>query len=97
MKLSIEQVKKIAHLARLHLTDEEVELFAAQLTNILDYVDVLKELDTTGVPETNQVTGLTNVLREDKVAMGSLCSPDELLECSPLPKDKHQIKTKRVI
>ncbi|MEK9166840.1 MAG: Asp-tRNA(Asn)/Glu-tRNA(Gln) amidotransferase subunit GatC [Patescibacteria group bacterium] len=96
MQLTTEQVRKIAHLARLHLTDEEVELFAGQLTNILDYVEVLKELDTTGVPETNQVTGLTNVLREDVVSQ-SLCKPDELLECSPLPKDKHQIKTKRVI
>lgn len=97
MKLSTEQVKKIAHLARLHLTDEEVEVFAGQLTNILDYVDILKELNTEGVPETNQVTGLTNVLREDKVEANALCTPDELLACSPLPKDKHQIKTKRVI
>lgn len=96
MKLSKEEVKKIAHLARLHLTEDEVELFAGQLTDILNYVDVLKELDTAGVPETNQVTGLTNVLREDAID-SSLCLPDELLACSPLPKDKHQIKTKKVL
>ncbi|MBI4127128.1 Asp-tRNA(Asn)/Glu-tRNA(Gln) amidotransferase subunit GatC [Candidatus Peregrinibacteria bacterium] len=96
MKLSKEQVKKIAHLARLHLTDDEVELFAGQLTDILNYVDVLKELDTAGVPETNQVTGLTNVLREDVVSR-TLCEPDALLACSPLPKEKHQIKSKKVL
>ncbi len=96
MKLSKEQVKKIAHLARLNLSEDEVELFAGQLTDILNYVDVLKELDTAGVPETNQVTGLTNVLRED-VVDSSLCRPDELLACSPLPKDKHQIKSKKVL
>lgn len=96
MQLTAGQVKKIANLARLHLTEEEVELFAGQLTDILNYVDILKELDTSGVPETNQVTGLTNVLREDIVAQ-DLCEPDELLACSPLPKDKHQIKTKKVL
>lgn len=96
MKLTEEQVRKIAHLARLYLTDEEVKKYSDQITQILDYVDILKELDTEGVIETNQVTGLENVLRNDVVKQ-ELCSPLELLECSPLPKDRNQIKTKRVI
>lgn len=96
MKLTGEQVRKIAHLARLYLTDEEVQKYSDQITQILDYVEILKELDTEGVAETNQVTGLENVLRDDLVRQ-ELCNPQELLECSPLLKEKNQIKTKRVI
>ncbi len=96
MKLTKEQVQKIAQLARLKLTDEEMERYAGQLTNILDYVDILKELDTTGVSETSQVTGLTNVTRTDE-ARGPLATPDELLACSPLPIVDHQPRIKRIM
>lgn len=96
MKLTKEQVQHIAKLARLHLTDEEVDRYAEQLTSILTYVDVLKELDTSSVKETSQVTGLSLMPREDELGM-ALCTPDELLECSPLPKEEHQIRVKRVI
>ena len=96
MKLSKEQVQHIARLARLKLTPEEEELYAGQLTDILTYVEVLKELDTKGVVETSQVTGLSNVTREDE-ARGVLATPDELLECSPLPKVEHQIRIKRIM
>lgn len=96
MKLTKEQVEHIAQLAKLKLTEEEVERLANQLTDILSYMDVLKELDTTGVPETSQVTGLSNVTRSDE-ARPLLCTPDELLECSPLPKVDHQIRIKRIM
>lgn len=96
MKLTKEQVEKIARLARLKLSEEEMERYAGQLTDILNYVDVLKELDTTGVPETSQVTGLTNVTRKDE-ARGVLATSDELLDCSPLEKTDHQIRIKRIM
>ena len=96
MKLTKEQVEKIAQLARLQLTEEEMERYAGQLTDILNYVDMLKELDTTGVPETSQVTGLTNVTRTDE-ARGVLATADELLDCSPLEKTDHQIRIKRIM
>lgn len=96
MQLTREQVLKIAALARLRLTDEEVERFTPQLTSILSYVDVLKELDTSFVKETSQVTGLSSVTRADDLG-AELCTPDELLATSPLPKDDHQIRVKRVI
>ena len=97
MKLTKEQVQKIAQLARLQLTEEEIERYADQLTNILTYVDVLKELDTHSVAETSQVTGLSNVTRADEFLAVPLCAPDELLECSPLTKEDHQIRVKRAI
>lgn len=99
MKLTKEQVEKIAQLARLKLSEEEMERYADQLTTILDYVDILKELDTTGVPETSQVTGLTSVTREDEVRGKSQsgATPDELLACSPLEKNEHQLSIKRIL
>ena len=50
-----EEVLRIAELARLELTADEVELFARQLANILEYVEQIRALDTTGVPPTAHV------------------------------------------
>jgi len=96
MKLTKDDVKKIAHLARLGLSDAEIEKFAPQLTDILSYVEMLKEVDTTGVPETSQVTGLANVTREDTVDQ-SLSTPDELLETSELEVVDHQLRINRMM
>lgn len=96
MKLTKEQVQKIAHLARLQLTEEELERYATQLTDILSYVEMLKELNTQGVPETSQVTGLTNMTRKDERGE-ALAEPDELLNCSLLPKVEHQHRIKRIL
>ncbi len=89
--LDQEKVRHIAKLARLHLTDEEVERFGGQLTRILDYVAILGEVDTDGVAEKNQVTGLVNVMEEDKVGE-KVVAPAELLACSELPKENDQVK-----
>lgn len=96
MKLTQDDVRKLAQLARLNLSDEEVERFAGQLTDILDYVDMLKELDTEGVAETSQVTGLSNVARADEVD-GSLCTGEELIDCTPLDQMDGQIRIKRMM
>lgn len=61
-----EQVLHLAKLARLTLTDEEINRFQAQLSSILEYFEKLKELETSGVKETSQVTGLLNVIRADQ-------------------------------
>jgi aspartyl-tRNA(Asn)/glutamyl-tRNA(Gln) amidotransferase subunit C len=53
--LSREEVLRIAQLARLELTSDEVELFTRQLASILGYVEQIRELDTTGVPPTSHV------------------------------------------
>ena len=58
-------VKHIAKLANLDLTSEEEDKFEGQLTSILSYVDKLQKVDTNRVEETNQVTGLMNITRED--------------------------------
>jgi len=67
MKLTIDQVKHIANLARLAISDEEAEQYQHQLSDILDYVDQLQVIDTAGVEPTSQVTDLTNIMRGDEV------------------------------
>jgi aspartyl-tRNA(Asn)/glutamyl-tRNA(Gln) amidotransferase subunit C len=60
-----EQVLHVAKLARLRLTDDEVERMAGELSKILEYVETMNELDLEGVEPTSHVVDLTNVLRED--------------------------------
>ncbi|MDO8499395.1 MAG: Asp-tRNA(Asn)/Glu-tRNA(Gln) amidotransferase subunit GatC [bacterium] len=67
MSLSIAEVRKIAHLARISLTEAEEKRHAATISAVLDYMKILNEVDTAGVEPTFQVTGLEDVLREDKV------------------------------
>ncbi len=65
MSLTPEQVRHIAHLARLGLTDADVEKFSHQLSDILDYFDRLKAVDTEGVPPTAYPLDLHNIMRDD--------------------------------
>ena len=60
-------VKHIAKLANLTITDEEVKKYEGQLSSILDIVDQLKKINTDGVKPTYQVTGQTNCWREDEI------------------------------
>ena len=69
-KLTKEEVKHVAHLARLAITEEEAEKFADQLGKITDFAEQLNELDTTNVEPTSHVLPLVNVLREDVAKEG---------------------------
>lgn len=95
MKLTPDQVRHIAKLARIKLSDAEVAKYATQLTDVLQYMDVLNEMDTDGVTPTAQVTGLANVLQEDLVD-GFCDDPDRLLRCANLPVKARQILVKNV-
>lgn len=66
MALTTEAVQQVAQLARLKLTPEEEETMRSQLSNILDYIDMLSEVDVRDVPPTAQVTGLFNIMRPDE-------------------------------
>ena len=61
-----EQVLRVGHLARIELTDEEVETFSRQLSDILEYANKLSELDTEQVEPMAHPLPLTNVFREDE-------------------------------
>lgn len=77
MALTIEEVEHVARLARLRLSAEELEQMRTDLSRILGYIDMLKEVDVSDVPPTAQVTDLFNVMREDQ-ARPSLPREDAL-------------------
>jgi len=66
MRLSREKVERIAELARLALSDEEVVLYQEQLSAILEYFERLQELDTEAIPPTATVLPLRSVMRADE-------------------------------
>ena len=81
MKLSREEVLHIARLARMGITDEEVDKLSEQLSDILDNFEVLQQVDTDDVPPTAQSVALNNVNRDDTVLASY--SPDDILSNAP--------------
>lgn len=65
--ISKEEIAKIAKLSNLTLKEEEISKFADQFTKTIEVVDELNEVETFGLKPTSQVTGLTNVWREDRI------------------------------
>ena len=94
-KLSRDDVLKLAALARLSLSEEEVDAVAGELSAILGYVEQLSSVDVSGLEPTNQVTGLTNVMRKDEVKDYGY-TPADLLKNVPAV-EKNQLKVKRMI
>ncbi len=93
--ISRDDVLKLAKLARLRLTEDEVDEFAKEFTEILQYVEQLQSIDVAGLKPTNQVTGLTNVTRADEeIDYGYKAK--QLLENVPAVEDD-LIKVKRMI
>ncbi len=95
VKLSKEDVLKLAKLASLKLTDSEVENFQSEITEILNYVEILQDVETTGLKPTYQVTGLINVTRDD-VVMDYGADQKSLLKNVPAI-EKNYIKVKRMV
>ncbi len=93
-KLTREDILKLARLARLHLSDQEVDQFQTEISAILGYVEQLQSVDVTDIEPTYQVTGLTNVMRPDEVR--DYASADELLKNAPTT-EKGYIKVKRML
>lgn len=97
--LTKEEVLQVARLARLDLDDEEVERFRVQLSGILELFKKIDDVDLKGIEETSQVTGLTNVSRDDKVICRedqTCCTTEELLAQTPL-KEGSSILVPKVI
>jgi aspartyl-tRNA(Asn)/glutamyl-tRNA(Gln) amidotransferase subunit C len=94
-KLTREDVLKLAALARISLSDEEVAEFSEELSAILQYVEQLSSVDVTGLAPTNQVTGLTNVMRADEVKDYGY-QPLDLLKNVPKTQE-NMLRVKRMI
>ena len=93
--LTREDVLKLARLARLRLSDDEVAHYQKELSAILDYVAQLDAVNTDGMVPTYQVTGLTNVVRAD-VVKNYGATPQDLLKNAPATQDG-LIKVRRMI
>lgn len=95
MQITKDLVAHIAKLARINLTPKETEKFTKQLGEIVKFVDKLNEVNTKDIPETSQVNGMENILREDEVKPFEKMK--ELIDCSNNPVEKGQIKVKKSI
>ena len=93
--LTSEEIDKIAHLARLSLSESEKKKYAEQMSVILDYIKILEEVDTDGVGETCQVTGLEDIFREDVVKECSEETKEKLIAQFP-EKIGNQLRVKQV-
>ncbi len=87
MKLSREMVQHIALLARLGLSEAELEKFSGQLSDILENFETLQQVDTTDVPPTAHSIALENVLRDDET-LPSLAA-EEVLANAPSQEEGH--------
>jgi aspartyl-tRNA(Asn)/glutamyl-tRNA(Gln) amidotransferase subunit C len=93
--LSRDYVIKVARLAKLKLTDKELDRFATEINEIIKYVNHLQEADVKHIKPTDQVTGLVNVWRDDKeIDYGY--KPEDLLKNVPETENSY-IKVNRMI
>jgi aspartyl-tRNA(Asn)/glutamyl-tRNA(Gln) amidotransferase subunit C len=80
-RISVDDVRKVAQLARLDLPEDKIATYTDQLESILEYVGQLESIDTKGVPETTRAVEVTNVTREDGVTPTPV--RDEILNQAP--------------
>ncbi|MFH1546570.1 MAG: Asp-tRNA(Asn)/Glu-tRNA(Gln) amidotransferase subunit GatC [Patescibacteria group bacterium] len=95
MQITKDLIRHIAKLARINLTEAESEKFTKQMGAIVGFIEKLNSVDTAGIPETNQVNGMENVLREDEIEKFEKMK--ELIACSNHSIENNQIKVKKSI
>jgi aspartyl-tRNA(Asn)/glutamyl-tRNA(Gln) amidotransferase subunit C len=83
--IDLEQVRKVALLARLELSSEEEEQFTGQLSSILEYVEQLSELDTDAVEPTTRAIEVSNITRADRLE--PFAGREAILDCAPERED----------
>lgn len=86
MKISLEEVRHISKLSRLSLPGEEAELYATQLSKIIEYVEQLNNLDTSTIEPTSHIMQLNNVMVDD--VQGISLPREEALKNAPDSTEK---------
>ncbi len=94
-KLSKQEVEHVARLARIGLSEKEVSSLTTQASSILDFVETIQSSNTENIEPTNQVTGLSDVWREDKVVRCKL-TREQLLANAP-EQENGYIKVPKVL
>jgi len=95
-KISIKEVEHIADLARIELSQDEKKEFADQLSDVLGYIEQLKEVNTENVEPISQVTGLVNVTREDVIKDSDEDMRNGIIKNFP-DRDGEYVKVKQVM
>jgi len=95
MSITKEEIKHIAQLARLKLSDSEMSKLGSELGAILKYIEKLNEVDTKKIEPTSQVSGLSDVLRDDKVKNWDRKEVVNALSQGEL--ENFQLKVKRIL
>lgn len=93
-KLSLAEVETIAELAKLNLTPEEKATFQEQLSAILDYAEILQQIDTTDIPPTASAIPLQNIMRPDEIKLS--LTNEEALYNAP-DDDENSFKVRAVL
>lgn len=96
LKLSLQQVEHLAKLAHLEISPEQKQQFAAQLSDVLQYVEQINRLKTERIAVTSTITGLTNVLRSDEDSATACLPVKEVLKNAPDTKDGY-FKVKAIL
>lgn len=106
MSISKQDVEHIARLARIGISEDEIEKFQKDLGAILDYVKELEGVDTENVDPTSHIAGAENVMREDEInekfkippeaSLAKSGKNEKLIEMAPAKKGKY-VKTKQIL
>ncbi len=94
-KISVSEIEKVARLARIELSAKEIDAMTLELGSILTFVETLQAIDTSNTTPTSQVTGLSDVWREDKAVESKVAAKD-LIAGAPETKDGY-VKVNKVL
>lgn len=94
--LTTEDILHIAKLGNLTLDEKEIKVFKKQLSSVIDYIDKLQEVDTKEVEPSSQITGLTDVLRKDKIEEKRTLTSDQAL-VNTKSKEGNLFKVKAIL
>lgn len=94
MSVSLDEARHLATLSEINLSDQELTSLTTDIDNIINYINQLDELDTEGVEPTFQLTGLSNVWREDTIE--PQLPREELLKLAPAAEN-NQVKVPKVL
>ncbi|MEK7597055.1 MAG: Asp-tRNA(Asn)/Glu-tRNA(Gln) amidotransferase subunit GatC [Patescibacteria group bacterium] len=94
--LTTEEILHIAKLGNLTLNKKEIEVFKKQLSSVIEYIDKLQEVDIKDIEPSSQITGLTDVLREDKVEESRTLTSGEAL-ANTKSKEGNLFKVKAIL
>lgn len=94
MSLTLDEVKKIAHLARIKIDDKEAEKYQGELNKIFDWIEQLQEVDTENTEPLYSVADHNQPLRDDVISDGDI--KDDVLANAPISKYDHFVVTKVV-